>query len=82
MDRTGAEFMELDQVQLSAITLVLAETILGEAGAEFTHNPIARHFRDHAGGSDGETVAIAVDDRGLRQGKGNDRKPIDQDVLW
>src|SRR5450631_485147 len=81
MDRTGAEFMELDQVQLSAITLVLAETILRETCAEFTHNPIARDLRDHARRGDGETVAITVDDRSLRQWKGNNRKAIDEDVL-
>ena len=81
MDGAGAEFVQMEEMQRRAVSLVLAEAILGEARAEFPHHPIARDLRDHAGGGDAETVAIAVDDRGLRKREGEDGQAIDEDVL-
>ncbi|MEY2531502.1 MAG: hypothetical protein QOI96_1587, partial [Verrucomicrobiota bacterium] len=68
-------------MQFGAVTFVLAETIFGELRAKFTHNPIARDFRNHARGRDRLAVAISVDDGGLGERKRNDGQPIDQDVL-
>ncbi len=73
--------MQFYQVQFRAVAFVLAETILRETGAEVAHNRIARDFRDHARGRNGEAVTIAVDDRGLGQGKGKDRPAVDENVL-
>ena len=68
-------------MQFGAVAFVLAETILRELRATFTHNPIARDFRDHARGRDRLAVAISVDDGGLGERKGNDGQSIDQDVF-
>ena len=73
--------MEFRQVQFGAVAFVLAETILGEARAKFTHHHVARDFCDHARGRDAQAVAIAIDDRGLRERKWEDREAIDQDVI-
>ena len=73
--------MEFYQVKLSSVAFVLAEAILRKTRAEVAHNRVARDLRDHARGRDGQAVAIAVDDGGLRQGKGAHREPIDEDVL-
>jgi hypothetical protein len=73
--------MEFQEVEFGAVTFVLAETILGEPRTEVAHNRIARHLRDHARGRDREAVAIAVNDRRLRQRKGKHRQAIDEDVF-
>lgn len=68
-------------MQLGAVALVLAEAILWEAGAEVAHNRVARDLRDDARGRDAEAVAIAVDDRGLRQRERKHGQPIDERML-
>ena len=68
-------------MQLGAVALVLAEAIFRETRAEVAHNRVARDLCDHARGRDTEAVAIAIDDRGLRQREGKDRQAIDEDVL-
>ena len=73
--------MQFYQVKLSAVAFVLAEAILGKTGAEVAHNRVARDLRDHARGRDGKAVAIAVDNRGLRQGEGEHWEPVDEDVV-
>src|SRR5437868_8996070 len=81
MNRTRPVFMQFYQVQLRAVAFVLAETILGEKRAEVPHNRVPRHFCDHACGRDSETVAVAVYDGRLGQGKGKNRQSVDQNVL-
>ena len=81
MDRTRPEFMKSGEVEFGAVTFVLAETVFRKLRAKVTHHHIARYFCDNAGGGDGEAVAIAIDDRGLRKRKWNNRKPVDEDVL-
>ena len=68
-------------MQFGAVALVLVETILGKLSAEVTHDPISRDFGDHARRGDGQAVAIAVNDRGLRKGKRKNRKPVDEHML-
>src|SRR5688572_5023189 len=68
-------------MQLGAVALVLAETILRKTGAEVPHNRVARHLRDHARGRDAQAVAIAIDDRRLRQRERKNGEPIDEDML-
>jgi hypothetical protein len=73
--------MEFQEVQFGSVTFVLAEAILWEPSTKVTHDPVARHLGDHAGGSDAQADAITVDDGRLRQRKRDDGQPIDQDVL-
>jgi len=68
-------------VEFGAVTFVLAEAILRETRTEVAHNRIARHFRDHARGRDREAVAIAVDDRRLREREGEHREAVDENVF-
>jgi len=68
-------------VEFGAVTFVLAEAIFRETRAEVAHNRIARHLRDHTRRRNRETVAIAIDDRGLWQREGEYREPVDQDVF-
>src|SRR5262249_10662825 len=74
-------FMEFLEVQLGAVALVLAKTIRGELSTKFTHQSVARHFRDHARRRDAQTDAIAIDDSGLRIRKWKDRQAINQNVV-
>ena len=73
--------MQFDQMQFRAIAFVLAEAILGEAGAEVAHNRIARDLGNHTGCGNGEAVAIAIDDRGLRQRKWENGKAVDKHMV-
>ncbi len=68
-------------MEFGAVTFVLAETILGKTGAEVTHHHVARYLRDYAGGSDGETEAIAIDDCRLGKGERKNREAVDKNVL-
>ena len=68
-------------MQLSSVTFMLIEAILGELGAKVTHHPVPRYFGDHARGGDAQADAITIDDGSLRKWKRNDRQPINQDML-
>ena len=73
--------MQFDQMQFRAVAFVLAETIFRKTRAEVAHNRIASDFRDHGGRGDAEAVAIAIDERRLRQRKGKDWQAVDENVL-
>jgi hypothetical protein len=73
--------MQFNQVKFRAVAFVLAEAILRKSRAEVAHNRIASDFRYHGRGRDAEAVAIAIDDRGLRQRKGKNREAVDENVL-
>ena len=73
--------MQFYQVEFRAVAFVLAEAIFRETRAEVAHNRVARDFCDHARRGDAEAVAIAVDDRGLREREGKNRKAVDEDML-
>lgn len=68
-------------MELGAVALVLAETIMRESNAKLTHQSVARDLRDHARGRDAQAEAIPVDDRGLRERKRKNRQAVDQDML-
>ena len=68
-------------MQFGAVALVLVETIFGILRAEVTHDPVPCDFRDHARGGDAQAVAIAIDDRGLRQRERMDGESIDERVI-
>jgi hypothetical protein len=73
--------MQFYQVQFRAVTFVLAKAIFRETRAEVAHNRVARDLGDDARGRDREAVAIAVDDRGLREREREHRQTVDEDVL-
>jgi hypothetical protein len=73
--------MQFYQMQFRAVAFVLAEAILRKTRAEVPHNRVPRDFRDHAGGGNGEAVAIAVDDRSLGVGERKHRQAIDEHML-
>jgi hypothetical protein len=68
-------------MQLSSIAFVLVEAILRELGAKVTHHSVARYLGDHAGGSDAQANAVAIDDGSLRKWKRNDPQSIDQNMI-
>ena len=59
-------------MQFGSVAFVLVEAILRELGAKVTHHPVARYLGDHAGGSDAQADAVAVNDGRLRKRKRND----------
>jgi hypothetical protein len=73
--------MEFQQMDFSAVTFMLAEAIVRKIGTEVTHHSVTGNFRDHTGSSDAKTEAIAVDNRGLGNWKGNNGQAIDQNVV-
>jgi hypothetical protein len=73
--------MQFNQVQFRAVAFVLAETILRKTRAEVAHNRVARNFRDHAGRGDAQAVAIAINDRRLRERKRKNRQAIDEHMV-
>jgi hypothetical protein len=73
--------MEFQEMDLSAVTFMLAEAILRKMGTEVTHHSVTRNFRDHTGSGDRKAEAIAIDDSGLRKRKGNHGQAINQDVV-
>ena len=81
MDRARSEFMKFQEMQFGAITFMLAKRILRKLAAKVTHHSIARDLGDHARGSDAQADAIAIDYRGLRKWKWDDRQTIDQDMI-
>jgi hypothetical protein len=81
MDWARAEFMELHQMQFSAVTFMLAERILRKLRAKVTHHSIARDFGDYAGGSDTQADAITIDDSRLRKWKRDHGQTINQDMV-
>jgi hypothetical protein len=68
-------------VQLGSVTFVLVEAILWELGAKVTHHSVACYLGDHAGGSNAQTDAVAVNNRSLRKRKRNDGQSINQDMI-
>src|SRR6266704_1511011 len=82
MDRTRPEFMEFQEMDLSAVTFMLAEAILRKNGTEVTHHSVSGNFRDHTGSSDSEAEAIAIDNSSLGNWKGDNGQAIDQHMVW
>ena len=81
MDRTRAEFMELQQMQFGSVTFVLIEAILRKVSAKVTHHPVARDLGDYAGGGNAQADAIAIDDCRLGKRKRNDGQTVNQNVV-
>src|SRR4029453_1586982 len=81
MDRTRPEFMEFQEMDLSAVTFMLAEAIFRKMGAEVTHHSVSRNLRDHTGSGDGKAEAIAIDNSGLGNWKRNNGQAINQHVV-
>jgi hypothetical protein len=73
--------MEFQEMDLSAVAFMLAETILRKMGAEVTHHSVPCHFRDHTGSGDRKAEAIAIDNCGLGNWKRNNGEAINQDMV-
>ena len=73
--------MQFYQVQLRAVAFVLTEAIFGKARAEVAHNRVARHLGNHTGGGNAKAEAIAIDDSGLRKGKRENGKAVDEHMV-
>jgi hypothetical protein len=65
----------------SSVTFVLTEEILGELSAKVTHHSVACDLGNHAGGSDAQADAIAINDCGLWKRKRDHGQTIDQHVV-
>jgi hypothetical protein len=68
-------------MDLSAVTFMLAEAIIRKIGTEVTHHSVTSNFRDYTGGGDAEAEAIAIDNSGLGNWKGNNGQAINQHVV-
>ena len=68
-------------MDLSAVTFMLAEGIIRKIGTEVTHHSVTSNFRDYTGGGDAEAEAIAIDNSGLGNWKGNNGQAINQHVV-
>jgi hypothetical protein len=68
-------------MDLSAVTFMLAEAILRKMGTEVTHHSVPRNLRDYTGSGDGKTEAIAIDNSGLGNWKGNNGQAINQHLV-
>src|SRR5207237_10330259 len=68
-------------MQFSAVTFMLAETIVGKMRAEVTHHSVAGELGDHTGGGNAEAETIAVNDGGLPKWKRNNWQASDQNVI-
>jgi len=68
-------------MQFCSVTFVLTEAILRKLRAKVTHDSVTRDLGDHAGGSDAQADAIAIDNCRLGQWEWNHRQTIDQDVV-
>jgi hypothetical protein len=73
--------MEFQEMDLSAVTFMLAETIIRKIGTEVTHHSVTGNFRDHTGSGDSKAEAIAIDNGGLGNRKRNNGQAINQHVL-
>jgi hypothetical protein len=73
--------MEFQEVDLSAVTFMLAEAIIGKIGTEVTHHSVTGNFSNHTGSGDAEAKAIAIDNSSLGNWKGNNGQAINQHVV-
>jgi hypothetical protein len=73
--------MEFQEMDLSAVTFMLAEAILRKMGTEVTHHSVTSNFRDHTGSGDGKAEAIAIDNSSLGNWKGNNGQAINQHMV-
>src|SRR5712672_2047269 len=61
MKRCRAETAEGFEVNRSAVTFVLGETVAGEIGVEFIEARIAVSFGEDGGGGDGNAARVSFD---------------------
>jgi hypothetical protein len=73
--------MEFQEMDLSAVTFMLAETIIRKIGTEVTHHSVTGNFRDHTGSGDSKAEAIAIDNGGLGNRKRNNGQAINQHMV-
>lgn len=72
---------EAFEVQRGGVAFVLREAVIGEFLVEVEHESIAGDLGDDTRGGDGKAERVAVDDRGLFNGKRTNGQAVDQDVI-
>ena len=63
MDRAWAEAFQGFDVLLRAVAFITGEAVLRILRVVRLHELIPRHFREDAGGGDGDGLRVALDDR-------------------
>jgi len=69
VDRAWAVLLEGGLVGGGAVAFVLGEIVFGPLFVMLAHEAVAGDLGEDAGGGDGETFAVALDDGGLRRGE-------------
>lgn len=82
MDGRGAELGEGPKVLGSGVAFVIPEAVLGIFFVQFGHEAVARDFGEDAGGGDGKTFGVAIDQGGLGMERGKDVRAVDQGMVW
>src|SRR5438046_1423363 len=80
MERCRTETTEGFEVNGSAVTFVLGETVAGEIGVEFIEARIAVSFGKNGGGGDGNAARIAFDE-GFLFDEDVELHGVDQDIV-
>ena len=82
MDRARAIAGEDSKVPARRIAFVPGKSVRGILPVELLHHPVACHLGDHAGRSDAQADAVALDDGGVRHRERVHRQTVDQRVVW
>ena len=78
----GAKFVQSYMVEVRTIALVTGKSVTRKFFVERHHDPVARHFRDDRGGSDGKTAGVPGDNGLNPAGKFGRAVAVDQCVVW
>src|SRR5581483_8504784 len=81
MQRTSAKALQCVEVVRRRISLVITKAIARILGVEGSHQAVAVHLGDDAGGADGDALGVALDDRLLRHGEPVEPARVDEQVL-
>src|SRR5256885_10767643 len=81
MKRCRAETAERFEVNGSAVTFVLGETVAGEIGVEFIEACIAVSFGKNGGGGDGNAARVSFDKTFLFD-ENVELHGVDQEIVW
>ena len=82
VDGTRAVFRDGRQMFRRAIALVPVETVGGKLQMIFQHQPVARDLGENAGGGDGITPRVALDDGRLLHAQRLHRAAVHERVRW
>ena len=81
MQRRRAETAEGFEVNRSAVTFVLGETVAGEIGVKFIEARIAVSLGEDGGGGDGNAARVSFD-KGFLFDEDVELHGVDQEIVW